>query len=326
MAHRHLDGVADTTTTTGTGNITCANSPPTGFRTFQDAVSTGDTFYYFIRHRSAAEWEAGLGTKNASSHVIERTTVINSSNSDSAVSFAAGTKDVFISSIGARDNPRLSGLTDNRLVRTDGTNGNLQQSGITISDADAVSGVASIVDGSSVPFKKAGVETIYVPAGAMVARTTNGAASGTVETTTNKVMLKTLDFDTSTQEFAQFSIRMPKSWNESTITAVFTWSHASTSTNFGVVWALEAVALSDDDASDTAFGTAQQIADTGGTTNDIYVTSATPAITIGNSPAAEDWVAYQVKRVPSDGSDTMAIDARLHGVTLYVTTDAANDA
>lgn len=174
--------------------------------------------------------------------------------------------------------------------------------------------------------KLAGKETIYIPAGAMLARTTNGAAAGTVETTTNKVMFSTLDFDTSTQEFAQFSIRMPKSWNEGTVTAVFTWSHASTSTNFGVVWALEAVALSDDDAGDAAFGTAQQIADTGGTTNDIYVSGATPAITIAGSPAAEDWVVFQVKRVPADASDTMAIDARLHGVTLYITTDDASDA
>lgn len=174
--------------------------------------------------------------------------------------------------------------------------------------------------------KKVGKETIYIPASAMISRTTNGAAAGTVETTTNKVMFSTLDFDTTTQEFSQFSIRMPKSWNESTITAAFTWSHASTTTNFGVVWALEAVALSDDDAGDTAFGTAQQVADTGGTTNDIYVTSATSAITIAGTPAAEDWVVFQVKRVPSDGSDTMAIDARLHGVTLYYTTDASTDA
>lgn len=174
--------------------------------------------------------------------------------------------------------------------------------------------------------KKVGKETIFIPASAMISRTTNGAAAGTVETTTNKVMFSTLDFDTTTQEFSQFSIRMPKSWNESTITAAFTWSHASTTTNFGVVWALEAVALSDDDAGDTAFGTAQQVADTGGTTNDIYVTSATSAITIAGTPAAEDWVVFQVKRVPSAGSDTMAIDARLHGVTLYYTTDASTDA
>jgi len=174
--------------------------------------------------------------------------------------------------------------------------------------------------------KSAGVETIYVPAAAMTARTTNGAAVGTVETTTNKVMFSTLDFDTTTQEFAQFAVRMPKSWNVGTVTAVFTWSHASTTTNFGVVWALEAVSLSDAEAGDTAFGTAQQIADTGGTTNMLYVTSATPAMTIGSTPAAQDWVVFQVKRVPADGSDTMAIDARLHGVTLYFTTNATNDA
>lgn len=174
--------------------------------------------------------------------------------------------------------------------------------------------------------KKVGKETIWVPATAMIARTTNGAGAGTVEMTTNKNMFKTLDFDTTTQEFAQFFIRMPKSWNESTVTAAFTWSHPSTTTNFGVVWALEGVATSDDDAGDVAFGTAQQVADTGGTTNDVYITSATSAITIAGTPAAEDLIMFQVKRVPSDGSDTMAVDARLHGVTLYITTDASTDA
>ena len=174
--------------------------------------------------------------------------------------------------------------------------------------------------------KSVGRETIYIPAAAMSSRTTNGAATGTVETTTNRVMFRTLDFDTTTQEFAQMAIRMPKSWNEGTVQASFTWSHASTTTNFGVVWALEAVAISDLDAGDAAFGTAQQVADTGGTTNTIYVTSATSAITIAGTPQPEDWVVFQVKRVPADASDTMAIDARLHGVTLYFTTDAANDA
>lgn len=194
------------------------------------------------------------------------------------------------------------------------------------SDTTIARSAAGVVTIEGAVIKTAGVETMYIPAGALTARTTNGAAAGSVETTTNKIMFKTLDFDATTQEFAQFAVRMPKSWNTGTVTARFTWSHASTSTNFGVVWALEAVALSDAEAGDTAFGTAQQIADTGGTTNMIYITSATPAITIGSSPAAEDWVVFQVKRVPADGSDTMAIDARLHGVTLYITTNAANDA
>ena len=169
-----------------------------------------------------------------------------------------------------------------------------------------------------------GKQTIWIPAGAMTARTTNGAASGTAETTTNKVMLKTLDFDTATQEFAQFAIHMPKGWNESTVTFQPVWSHAAAAT-YGVVWALEAVALSDDDAADAAFGTAQTSTDAGGTTNDIYVGPESSAITIGGSPAENDYVVFQIKRNVSDGSDTLNVDARLHGVKLFYTTNTGVD-
>lgn len=195
---------------------------------------------------------------------------------------------------------------------------------ISVADGDGVSANPTI----SLPTvaKPYGKQAIPVPAGAMKARTTNGAAAGTVEMTTNKNMVVTLDFDASTQEFAQFSIAMPKSWNESTVTFVPHWSHASTTTNFGVVWSLAGVAVSNDDALDVAFGTAQTSTDTGGTTNDYYAGPESSAITIAGTPAANDLIMFQIARVPSDGSDTMAIDARLHGITLYITTDAGNDA
>ncbi len=170
-----------------------------------------------------------------------------------------------------------------------------------------------------------GKESIWVPAGAMNPRTTNGAARGSTEMSTNKNMVVTLDFDASTQEFAQFSIRMPKSWNESTVTFIPVWSHASTTTNFGVVWGLDAVAISDDDTMDVAFGTAQTSSDTGGTTNDSYQGPESSAITIAGTPAVGDLVMYRIHRDPSDGNDTMAIDARLHGVLLLYTVDALSD-
>jgi hypothetical protein len=314
------------TTTTGTGIITLG-SAVTGFLSFATAgVTDGTVVTYAISDGSAAE--IGTGTYTASGTTLSRT-VIKSTNSNTAINLS-GTAQVIITP-SAEDILNKTQSTSQTLAGplSLGTSNAFTAGTIELgaaSDTTLSRSAAGVLAVEGVIVKTVGVETIYVPTGAMVARTTNGAASGTVETTTNKVMLKTLDFDTSTQEFSQFSIRMPKSWNESTITAVFTWSHAATTTNFGVVWALEGIALSDDDAGDTAFGTAQQIADTGGTTDDVYVTSATPAITIGGTPAAQDWVVFQVKRVPSDGSDTMAVDARLHGVTLYVTTDAANDA
>lgn len=183
-----------------------------------------------------------------------------------------------------------------------------------------------VVKAGGVAVSTVGLQTIWVPAAAMVARTTNGPGSGTVETTTNKLMLKTLDFDTATVEYAQFAIQMPKSWNEGTVTASFVWSHAATTTNFGVGWSLAGVALSDDDAADTAFGTAITVTDTGGTTNDVYITATTSAVTIAGSPAARDWVVFQVARQVADAGDTLAIDARLHGVQLFYSTDAATDA
>lgn len=188
------------------------------------------------------------------------------------------------------------------------------------SGAVGFSGYSGVAGSSS-----AGKQTVWIPAAAMVSRTTNGAASGTVETTTNKNMIKTLDFDATTQEFAQFEIRMPKSWDEGTVSFVPVWSHAATVTDFGVTWGLDAVAMSNNAALDVAFGTEQTVTDTGGTTDNVYIGPESSAITIAGSPQAEDYVMFRIHRNPSDVGDTMTVDARLHGVTLYYTTDAAND-
>ena len=174
---------------------------------------------------------------------------------------------------------------------------------------------------------KTGRHTVWIPAAAMIARTTSGAAAGSVETPTNKIMMKTLDFDAAVLEYAQFSIAMPKSWDEGTVSAKFLWSHAATTTNFGVSWGLQGVAISDNDAGDAAFGAAQYANDVGGTTDKIYISPDTSAITIGGSPAEEDLVVFQVVRKADDGTnDTLAVDARLLGVKLFININAGTDA
>jgi len=170
-----------------------------------------------------------------------------------------------------------------------------------------------------------GKHTIWVPAVSLIPRTTNGAIQGTVETTTNKVMISTLDFDASTDEFAQFSIRMPKSWDEGTLTFIPIWSHPITATDFGVSWFLEAYAFTNGDNLEQAFGTAVESQDTGGTTDDLYQGPESGAITVGGSPAAGDYVQFQIYRDVSDAGDTMTVDARLHGLLVFYTIDAEND-
>ena len=88
------DRVKETTTTTGTGAVSLGGAV-TGFETFAAGIGNSNTTYYVIAHQTASEWEVGLGTLDGDSSDLTRTTVISSSNSDSAVSFAAGTKDVF---------------------------------------------------------------------------------------------------------------------------------------------------------------------------------------------------------------------------------------
>ena len=89
------DRVKESTTTTGTGTISLGGAL-TNFESFVSAIGDGNTTYYAIVNRSSAEFEIGLGTiTDADPDTLARNTIISSSNSDSAVNFSAGTKDVF---------------------------------------------------------------------------------------------------------------------------------------------------------------------------------------------------------------------------------------
>jgi hypothetical protein len=192
--------------------------------------------------------------------------------------------------------------------------------GISANDNDTTIPTSAAVNNHVV-----GKQTVWIPAAAMTPRTTNGAASQTQELATNDVMLTSLNFDATTEEFAEFQIAMPKGWDEGTLTFVPYWSHPATVTNFGVVWSLEGQAVSNDDALDAGGATHQDSTDTGGTTDDLYVGPESAAITIGGTPAEGDMILFHIRRRVASGSDTMAVDARLHGIKLIYTTNAAKD-
>jgi len=89
------DRVKETTTTTGTGTINLGGAA-TGFETFVAGIGNSNVTYYCIAGQGTAEFEVGIGTvTDASPDTLSRTTILSSSNSDSAVNFSAGTKDVF---------------------------------------------------------------------------------------------------------------------------------------------------------------------------------------------------------------------------------------
>jgi hypothetical protein len=211
-----------------------------------------------------------------------------------------------------------------------GSNPTLTASGddanIGISLATKGSGVIKAEDGGGTvsAVKIAGKETIWVPALAMYPTTTNGcAAVAQVEGTAQRPEIKACDFDASSDEFAQFAVTFPKSWNEGTVTFQTFWS--VTGTNTGTVcFQLAGGSIANDAAIDTAYGTA--VANTAlaasGTASDLMVNAESGAVTIANA-AADTWTSFQINRDVS--ADDQTADARLLGIKLFFTTDAAND-
>ena len=175
--------------------------------------------------------------------------------------------------------------------------------------------------------KQAGKETMWVPAVAMYPSNTSGCAAlaGTeLASDINRPFLQVLAFDKDSDEAAQFSVAFPKSWNEGTVT--FQPFFTANTTNTGdVKFMLKGIAMSDNDALNTDFGTAQGTAKShSGTAYDLNVGAESSAITIAGSPAAGDQVFFQIFRDVS--ADNMSADALLTGVKIHFTTDAANDA
>jgi hypothetical protein len=188
--------------------------------------------------------------------------------------------------------------------------------------ARSAAGVATI-EGAVI--KTAGTETIWIPAGAMITATTSGAATASLEAATNDQNYKVFDFDATADEHVHFQVAMPKNWNESTVTFQVWWSSTATDTD-GVAWGLQGVAISDNEAIDASWGTAIVVTDAAqSAAGEVYVTAASSAVTIAGTPAESDICFFRLFRDVSDAADTMTEDARLIGIKLLITTNAAND-
>ena len=200
--------------------------------------------------------------------------------------------------------------------------------GDTNIDLNLVAKGTGVVQSNGSALAVTGKQTIWVPATAMYATTTNGCADiDQTELTAGQPELKTLDFDPSSDENAQFTIAFPKAWDPSQLIMyqVF-WTANSTNTG-NCIWNLKGVGIADNDAIDTAFGTAVAITDAhSGTANDLNVTAQSGSVTIAGSPAADEDVFFNISRDANDGSDTFTGDAKLLGIKIFFATNLPNDA
>jgi hypothetical protein len=139
MAHVVADRVRETTTTTGTGTYTLAGAV-TGFETFGSIGNTNTTYYCCT---DGTNFEVGVGEYTSSGTTLARTTILQSSNSDSAVNWSAGTRQIFCT------------LPAEKSVIEDASNnvsigGVLTSTGLTIGSAAITEAELEILDGANV--------------------------------------------------------------------------------------------------------------------------------------------------------------------------------
>mgnify|MGYP003629430363 CR=1 FL=1 len=183
-----------------------------------------------------------------------------------------------------------------------------------------------VLKSATAAVKIAGKETMWVPASAMYATETAGAEANQVETTALRPDMKVMDFADTADDHAQFSVAFPKSWNEGTVTYQCFWTPSTTNTG-NCIFGLQGVSCGDSDTIDVAFGTAVNITDAGiGTVEDQQVSAESSAVTIAGSPAVDQQTYFQIFRDANAGGDTYTGVARLLGIKIFYTTDAANDA
>ena len=197
--------------------------------------------------------------------------------------------------------------------------------------ADSVSATnggnfAGDISSGGLPVKVAGKESMWIPSVAMRPTVSNGCAlHASVETTSGRPDMIVLDFDKDSDEFAQFAIAFPKSWNAGTVTFQFYWSGIAATT--GVAMSLQGVAFADNGSIDAVYGTAIVVQDDAqGAVEELLVSAESAAITIAGSPGDNELTYFRIGRDVSDSNDDMAGDCRLHGIKLFFNTDAKNDA
>ena len=156
MALIVADRVQETTNTTGTGAYTLGGVVP-GFRTFASVASNADTVYYSITDN--VNYEVGLGTYASSGGTIARTTVFASSNSNNAVNWGSGTKNIFLTypadkaviedasnNVTIGNNLVVGGTVDGRDIATDGTKLDTVETNADVTDTANVTSAGALMD------------------------------------------------------------------------------------------------------------------------------------------------------------------------------------
>lgn len=194
---------------------------------------------------------------------------------------------------------------------------------LTITSSNNTIGIAGNV------FIPSTVESIWIPAQAIVPNIRDTQIGFVqIETATDKIMNFIWSFDPAiTTGGGNFTIRMPSNWDKGNVNCSIILSQRTTSTG-NVTFSLRGTTLKDSNSLDVTQGTKCNLNIVMGTSNTYYISNtnhyaSTQGIVVGNldTDILEPVVYYEINREIADANDTLAVDARLHGIELkYRTT------
>lgn len=153
------------------------------------------------------------------------------------------------------------------------------------------------------------------------------AAWSEIDCGTSDLALGVWSFDTTTQEYINGYIAMPKGWDQATISFTPHWTNRAGATTQTVQWGLGASYVLDSDAlGGIAATTYATSVDTWLAQLDAHIGPESSAISIqGNTPGgAACGVALQFTRMVA-GTDNMAGDADFIGALVHLNYNAATD-
>ena len=267
-------------TSSGSGVVWAAADKGTKM-VYGDGTNIVDTAFTELSSDFSPQLSADLDT-NGQNIIIDNTKSINDENGNEQVKFAttgSAVNEVSVTNAASSNGPILSSTGGDTNIDL-----NLNPKG------------SGVLKSATAAIKIAGKETIWIPATAMYGPTTNPADVALVETTATRPDLNEFDFDASTKQYTQFTIGMPKSWNEGTLTYQVYWSPSTTNTG-NAIFGLQGVACADSDTIDVAYGTAINVTDAGiGTVKDQQISDESSAMTVAGSPAAGEQSYFQFFR------------------------------
>lgn len=160
------------------------------------------------------------------------------------------------------------------------------------------------------------LKPIVLTAGGGWPSTDNGCASAEkINFGASGVDSYALAFDSSTNEYAQWSFAIPANWDGGKFTARFYWEADSSDTD-NVIWGVQLRTYQDADTIQQAFGTAKTVTDTNTGQNKINISEKIVDIEAAGTPLGNNFTQVRVYRNSESISDTLNHDAFLLSVQL----------